>query len=115
MRVFGLLPVPALLLAACSPQLSDLEAETLAREVAPLLVHRPTGSLSRELWPASVVALDPKAVSLRDDGMYITTWSLFVQEGGVFIPNATMPHPTRGSDPQVQPLGHGVFSYKISG
>lgn len=116
MRAFTLLSVAVLLLAACSPRLSKLEAETLAREVASLLAHHTRGALPRELWPASVVALRPKAVSLRDDGMYITTWSLFVQEGGVFIPHAaTTPLATHGSDPQFESLGDGVFSYKISG
>ena len=116
MRASGLLCIAALFLSACSPRLTALETEALAREVPPLLTRHAPGTLPRELWPVSVVAISPKAVRVGTDGLYITTWSLFVQERGIFIPNANDNASTsRGSDPELQPLSNGVFSYKISG
>ncbi len=116
MRALALLPVAVLLLAACAPHLSEVETQALAREVAPLLARHAPGPLARELWPASVVALSPQGVRVGADGLYITTWSLFVQERGIFIPNANgNTRAGRGSDPEFQPLGNGIFFYKIAG
>jgi hypothetical protein len=116
MRATAFLCIAALFLTACSPRLTALEIEALAREVPPMLTRHAPGPLPREVWPASVVAISPKAVRVGTDGLYITTWSLFVQERGIFIPNAKgNASASRGSDPELQPLSNGVFSYKIAG
>lgn len=104
------------LTAACSPHISDTEASTLAREVRPLLERHTVGPLPREVWPASIVTLEPRAVYVRADGLYITTWSFFIEERGVFVANAkALFKPGRGTDPQYEPVGHGVFVYRIAG
>src|SRR5262245_23256472 len=84
------LALGCVLLAACDTRISDAEAIALAREVAPLLKQQvAVGLLPREMWPASVAALDPTAVYVRAEGLYIATSSLLVEERGVFVPRAT--------------------------
>jgi len=102
---------------ACTPHVSEADASTLAREVAPLLQRQGSaGSLPRTSWPASVAALKPQAVYLRAEGLYIITSSFFTDERGVFVLNPMAGFsPARGTDPSYQPVGHGVFVYRRAG
>jgi hypothetical protein len=109
--------IACVLSVACTPDVSHPEASTLAREVGLLLERRPAvGPLPRELWPSSVAKLKPQAVYVRAEGLYITTWSFFAQERGVFVlnPKAALT-PVRGTDPHYEPVGQGVFVYRIAG
>ena len=117
MRRLTALSIACALIAACTPRISDAEALALAREVAPLFEHHTAvGPLPREVWPASVATLKPQGVYVRADGLYVVTWSLFVGERGVFVPKAKASFSANhGTDPQYEPVGHGVFVYRISG
>ncbi len=85
MKRLAVISIACVLSAACTPHISDAEASALAREVRPLLErHTAASPLPKEVWPASVAALKPRAVYVRADGLCITTGSLFVEERGVF-------------------------------
>ena len=115
-RLFAACAV-ATLSAACTPDISQAEASDLARDVAPLFQQKAfSNALPRISWPAGVVALKPKAVYLRREGLYVVTSSFLAQEHGVFIVNPTAGFtPTQGSDPSYTPVGHGVFTYRVAG
>ena len=117
MKQVTVLAIVCVLSVGCTPRVSDSEASALAREVAPLLErHATAGPLPRESWPTSVATLKPKAVYVRNEGLYVTTWSFFVEERGVFILNPKVAfRPLRGTDPHYEPVGHGVFVYRIAG
>ena len=102
---------------ACTPDISEAEASNLARDAAPLFQRQASASsLPRTSWPAAVVALNPQAVYLRAEGLYITTSSFFTEERGVFVLNPTASFtPTHGSDPSYEPVSHGVFIYRLAG
>lgn len=104
-------------LAACAPSVSESEASTLAREVAHLLEHQiKVGYLSSASWPPSVAALEPQAVYLRAEGLYIKTSSFFTEERGVFVPNPESAFsPTHGTDPSYKPVTDRVFVYRRAG
>jgi len=117
MKRLAALSVACLVSAGCTPHISDAEASALAREVSSLLQrHTKAGPLPRESWPASVANLKPQAVYIRAEGLYITTSSVFVGERGVFVPNSKVSfRPVRGTDPQYEPVSHGIFVYRIAG
>ena len=102
---------------ACTPDISEAEASNLAHDAAPLFQRKVSaGSLPRTSWPAAVVALKPQAVHLRAEGLYIITSSFFTEERGVFVLNPAAGFtPTQGSDPSYEPVGHGVFVYRVAG
>jgi len=81
-----------------------------------LLKYPAVATIDSSAWPESVRELEPVAVRSREEGLYIVTWSHFVEENGVFVPRHwDRFSPKRGSDPEYRLIANAVFSYRIRG
>jgi hypothetical protein len=116
MRVatFGLV----LLVAACArvPSVSEAKAQAVAEAAAALLTQEGNTDVPQEAWSPELRALNPKAVRVAVEGVYVVTDSWFVEEAGFFVPR----HPetfvgAEGTDPQYKRIHGAVFSYLIRG
>jgi hypothetical protein len=73
-------------------------------------------SLPKNDWPAGIRQLDPEAVRIVPDGVFVQQHSRLVGEEGIFIAFAGMHVNTeRGHDPAFKPIADRVYSYKIKG
>lgn len=105
------------LLAGCAPNLSPSEIQALARDATDVLANHPAPSIiEAKDWPASIAALDPEAVFVSVDGLYVVTTSFLASEWGVFVPLSTKhPSPGSGNDPSYTLIAEGVYTFHISG
>lgn len=92
-------------------------AVTYIREAAPMIFESGTvGVLPAAAWPTTLRLLNPKAVRLTDEGLYIIMSSFGVQEQGYFVVDPkSLFEPETGTDPSYRELGDGVFIYVIKG
>jgi hypothetical protein len=75
-----------------------------------------TGSVPSSKWPDAVKGLDPELVTVRPDGVYITTSKQFVREAGLFVPRIPEDfRPAPEGDPEFRAIGPGLFEYRIAG
>lgn len=105
------------LLGACvrTPSVSQSEAAGLETAATALLAQGGSGHTSPP-WPAEIQAIQPKAVYVNEQGMYVVTSSWFVEEAGLFVPrDPAVFSPASGSDPEYRRLHGNVFSYRIRG
>ena len=112
------LSVPGLLVmcSACTPQLSDTDAERIAVEARSLLADHPSpGQLDSARLPPAIAALRPKLVYVKPDGLYIQSSNWFTRERGLYVPRATNFSPSAGSDPHYEPIRSGLYRYRIAG
>jgi hypothetical protein len=94
-------------------------ASTLVVEVDALekLEHTETmQSLPESDWPAGIRKLDPEAVRIAHDGVFVQQRSRFVGEVGIFIAFAGKHVNTEpGQDPAFKLIADRLYSYKIKG
>jgi len=59
----------------------------------------------------------PSRVYLRDEGLYIVTFSFFVEAHGFFIPRPTNSESRslENGDPSYKHIGNGVYRFRIKG
>lgn len=81
-----------------------------------LMEQSAVGTVPPSKWPDAVKALDPKFVTVRAEGVYITTSKQFVREAGLFVPRARagfQPAPER--EPEFRIIVPGLLEYQITG
>ena len=107
----------ALLLSACVRMPSVTQSEAVGLEAAALVVLARGQSSDASLgWPAGIQAIEPKAVRISSDGLYLVTSSWLVEEAGFFVPrDPNVFTPGKGSDPEYRKVYGNVFSYRIRG
>jgi len=109
------------LLVACGPSkpapISADDADAIVRDVRALEATLEVGDCIREpQWTAPIRALHPLSVCKATDGVYIETWSRFVESRGYWIaPDGTGPDTTRGADPAIRHIGGDLYWYEIKG
>lgn len=94
--------------------MTQAEAQALTVAAPGLLAH-PVGEITPP-WPSAVSDFGPNDVYRSPEGVYISTWHSFVEEGGVFLldPKSSFV-PSRGTDPAFEPISGNVFTYHIRG
>ena len=62
------------------------------------------------------VNLDPKEVIVHEEGMYLETWSFFVECDGLFVlpPGSTF-DPSNSGDPAYKRIEGRLYYYKVVG
>ena len=106
------------LVAGCARVPSVSQAEALAIEAAAnsLLSTTDARDVSQSEWPEEFRVLDPEAVRLRPEGLYVVTSSWFSEEAGLFVPRQPAAFsPMVGSDPEYRSMHGHVYSYRIRG
>jgi len=78
------------------------------------------GSVSRDYLPGAIWNLKPEAVRVYPSGVLIRLQGFFTYESGLYIPapEAAKKIETRlngQADRTYEPLGYGVYSYKVEG
>jgi hypothetical protein len=102
--------------SACTPQLSDAEAERIATEGRVVLRDHPSsGQIDSAKLPPAIAAMRPKVVYVTPDGLYIQSTKWFTSEWGVYVPRAASFSPSVGSDPRYEPVRDGLYRYHIAG
>ena len=67
-------------------------------------------------WNESLKTLHPKSVHITDQGLYITTWSRFVESVGVFVlPQGSTFNPSTSGDPQYDNIDGRCFIFVVRG
>ena len=106
------------LVAGCARVPSLSQAEALAVEVAAasLLSTVDARDVSESEWPEEFLVLDPEAVRVRSEGLYVVTSSWFVEEAGLFVPRQPAAFsPMVGGDPEYRSMHGHVYSYRTRG
>ena len=106
------------LIAGCAraPSISEAESAAVETEAASLLSKTDARDISSANWPEQIRNLNPIAVRIRSDGLYVVTSSWFVEEAGLFVPrHPDALSPVVGSDPEYRRLYGRVFSYRTRG
>jgi hypothetical protein len=108
--------VLTLCLCSCGgsvPETQDVAA--LANEGASVLAATKIGELAPAKWPSAISRLDPERVYVAEEGLYVVTWSSFVQERGLFVPRDPDFVPEVGADPSYVAIRNGVYAYRVKG
>ena len=107
-----------LLLAACNrvPDLDEAAVEAILADARLILDNAPIGAVEPSAWPASFAQLSAKAVRVTEEGLFIVTYSFFVEESGVFVVRdlAKFEWGT-GYDPEFRRIRDGLFEYHFTG
>ena len=107
-----------LILAACDrvPDLDAAMIETILVDARLILRNAPIGRMEQSTWPESFAAISPKSIRVTEQGLYIVTYSFFVEESGFFVARdlAEFEWKERG-DPSFVPLRDELFEYHITG
>ena len=112
-RLLGLLFI---LCSACTPQLSDAQAERIATEARHLLALNPNpGQIDSARLPPAIASIRPKVVYVKAEGLYIQSVTWFTRESGLYVPRAANFSPPAGSDPRYEPIREGLYRYYIAG
>ena len=102
--------------SACTPQLSDAEAERVAAEGRLVLSDHPkSGHIDSAKLPPTIAATRPKVVYVTVDGLYIQSTKWLTSEWGFYVPRAASFAPSVGSDPSYEPIREGLYRYHIAG
>jgi hypothetical protein len=98
------------------PGLDAAATETILVDAQLILDNASIGTLERSAWPESFSTLSPKAVRVAEEGLFIVTYSFYVEESGIFVPRdlAEFEWEPR-SDPSFLPIGGGLFEYHFTG
>jgi hypothetical protein len=95
------------------------EATTQALEAAAEKWWRPENhdqTIPKEQWPPELERLNPKAVRVTSEGVFIPIRSFFVEERGLFVfPAGSNFVPPRSGDPSFKLLRGRVYRYEIKG
>ncbi|MDI9238557.1 hypothetical protein QLQ15_06470 [Lysobacter sp. LF1] len=112
----ALLAILLISLAGCRLGSRAEELAALLR-IAPVLLQAapPSGPLPPEQWPPALKSLNPKSVYSRPEGIYIVTFSFFVEEEGLFLPRSPAFAPVPGGDPEYTRIVQGLYSYRLQG
>lgn len=114
-----ILTLALLLSAACSPvpSLDEAEAAEVVREARELMSSSKEGeSISADRWPAAIRRLDPNSVRVDKEGLYIVTYTLYVEEQGLFVPREPSTFVAEGRfEPSFGRMHPSLFSYRIAG
>jgi hypothetical protein len=105
------------LLGGCAPDLSESEIQAIARDAPAMISNHPAPSIIEpKEWPPSIAALNPEAVFVSVDGLYVVTASFLTSQWGVFVPcSPRQRSPDSGSDPTYTPIAEGVYTFHIAG
>lgn len=91
----------------------------LARDAMPLMSLCPEKQkIDPSRWPPSLARAGVKSAYIGDEGLYLETDRIYVQEAGVFIPcDATKfgSESVTGEDPVYIKVTDGVFTYFVAG
>ena len=106
------------ILAACSrvPDIDRATAGAIIEDAKMILVNAPIGPLESSAWPNSFVALSPISIRVAEEGLYIVTYSFFVEESGIFAARdlAEFDWEVR-HDPNFLQIKDGLFEYHFTG
>jgi len=112
----NLLGLLIIVCSACTPQLSDVQAERIATEARDLLALHPSpGRVDSVRVPPSIASIRPKVVYVKPDGLYMQSTTWFTREWGLFVPRAASFSPPIGSDPRYELIREGLYRYYIAG
>jgi hypothetical protein len=116
----SLLLVTALVLASgCSkaPRVDPTQTQAIFADARALLeTHRSSAEIQPASWPESFRLLEPESVRTDEEGLYVVTWSRWVEERGIFVPrDAASFAPEAGADPEYSLISNAVFVYRIRG
>lgn len=117
-RTLAPLCTAVLLLTACCriPELTDNQATIIQEQGVALLQQLELGAVEREAWPAAISALNPEALRIEEDGLYIVIGILFVEEWGFFVTRDGVDFvPTVGGDPSYSRISGRLFEYRVAG
>jgi len=107
-----------MVLAACDrvPDLDTATVEPILIDARLLLRSAPAGPVERSDWPDSFAAISPKSVRVTEQGLYIVTYSFFVEESGFFVARnlAGFEWKERG-DPAFVQIREELFEYHVTG
>ncbi|KAB2934247.1 MAG: hypothetical protein F9K24_04270 [Leptonema illini] len=105
-------------LVNCVPSLTEKERTQLYDAGIHLMHNHPQSRLSYSTGlPPEIKDLGPSRVYLRDEGLYIVTFSFFVEEHGFFIPRPknNENNLSENGDPSYKHIGNGVYRFRIKG
>jgi hypothetical protein len=113
-----LLLVAALfLVSGCSkaPRVDASETGAIFDAAQALLDANPSMSrIDPAACPEVLKALAPEAIRSDQLGLYVVTWSRWVEERGIFVPrDATRFSPRPGTDPEYTLISNAVYLYRI--
>jgi hypothetical protein len=95
----------------------DFDLIRIQQAASALLQSSPDDSdLDLSELPEIIKGLNPESVFVHTEGIYIQLDSFFVEESGLFLPRAGIQRNfDHRSDPSYKLLGHGVYSYHVTG
>jgi hypothetical protein len=106
----------ALIFSGCSRYPSENEIpQDLESEAQLLIETKGIGDISSDEWPDSISQLKPESVQLKKEGLYIQTWSRFVEQGGLFIPRERNKELNQGTDPGYWKANDEIYYYIFKG
>lgn len=75
-----------------------------------------TGALPRDQWPDVLGELEPEQVRVEEGGLFIQTWSFFVEARGYWIPaDGASVDTIPGRDPQYRRIADDLYWCEIKG
>jgi|KBSSwiStaDraftv2_1062776.scaffolds.fasta_scaffold900089_2 hypothetical protein len=106
-----------LLVAACTrvPSISDAQAQAVEGAAASLLGEACCPDVPQGKWSPELRALNPKAVRVDNEGVYVVTGGWFVEEAGFFVPRHPETFVPVDGDPEYKRIHGAVFSYRVRG
>jgi len=107
-----------LVLVACDrvPELDTATVETILIDARLILRNAPVGPVERSVWPESFAAVSPKSVRVTEQGLYIVTYSFFVEESGFFVARELAEFEWKQRvDPAFMQIRDELFEYHVTG
>lgn len=107
-----------LVLAACSrvPEIDQATAGAIIKDAKVILVDAPIGPLQSSAWPKSFAVLSPKSIRVAEEGLYIVTYSFFVEESGLFVARELDKFDWEARhDPEFLQIRGALFEYHVTG
>ncbi len=104
--------------AACSrvPEIDRAKAGAIIEDAKIILVNAPIGPLESSAWPNSFIVLSPKSIRVAEEGLYIVTYSFFVEESGVFVARDLAEFEREARfDPHFLQIKDALFEYYFTG
>ena len=85
-------------------------------EAAQSVRASPKGELPEASWPDAIRSLEPRAVLVRPEGVFVRLSSRFTSESGVLITfdGATV-STEPGQDPAFEKVADGIYRYEVKG
>lgn len=80
-----------------------------------LISAAPSSGVITDL-PPTIAGLQPKAVHLQEEGVYIVLSSFYVTERGIFVLSSKSAFaPAKSGDPAYIPIAGRVYEYRVAG